>query len=53
MKYVTFSLQNEAIPQIGVVQEDRVISLRKAFGAQWEGPFPSSLLELIQIGPEA
>lgn len=53
MRYVTYSLRNENIQQIGVVHENRVIPLRKAVGNQWAGPFPSSLLELIQIGPEA
>ena len=53
MRYVTFSVRNESTQQIGVVSNDRVIPLRKAFGAHWEGPFPSSLLEFIQIGPEA
>jgi len=53
MKYVTFSLQNEPALQIGVVRDDRVIALRKAFGSHWEGPFPGSLLKLIQLGPSA
>jgi len=53
MKYVTFSLKNEPAPQIGVVQDDRVVSLRQAVGNQWEGPFPATLLELIQLGPSA
>ena len=53
MKYVTFSLPNEPTPQIGAVQDDRVVSLRQAVGNQWEGPFPGSLLELIQLGPSA
>jgi len=53
MRYVTFSLQDEPFPQIGIVWEDRVIALRKAFGTHWEGPFPSSVLEFIQTGPEA
>jgi 2-keto-4-pentenoate hydratase/2-oxohepta-3-ene-1,7-dioic acid hydratase in catechol pathway len=53
MRYVTFSVRNENTQQIGIVQGDRVIPLRKRFGAQWEGPFPSSLHEFIQIGPEA
>lgn len=53
MRYVTFSVRNESKQQIGVVWDDRVIALRKAIGDQWEGPFPASLLELIQIGPEA
>ena len=53
MRYVTYSLRHENIQQIGVVQENRVIALRKAVGNQWTGPFPASLLELIQIGPEA
>ena len=53
MRYVTFSLQDEPFPQIGIVWEDRVIALRKAFGTHWEGPFPSSVLAFIQTGPEA
>jgi 2-keto-4-pentenoate hydratase/2-oxohepta-3-ene-1,7-dioic acid hydratase in catechol pathway len=53
MKYVTLSLKNEPTPQIGVVRGDRVIALRQAVGNQWEGPFPATLLELIQLGPNA
>ena len=53
MRYVTYSLKNENIQQIGVVHENRVFPLRKLVGDQWAGPFPASLLELIQIGPEA
>ena len=53
MRYVTFSARNESTQQIGVVWDDRVIGLRKAIGDTWGGPFPASLLELIQIGPEA
>ncbi len=53
MKYVTFSLQNEPTTQIGAVHDNRVIALRKAYVNQWEGPFPASLLELIQLGPDA
>jgi len=53
MRYVTFSVRNESTQQIGVVWNDRVIALRKAVGNQWQGPFPTSLLELIQTGPEA
>ena len=53
MKYVTFSIKNEPAPQIGVVRDERVIALRQAFGSHWEGPFPASLLELIQLGPSA
>ncbi len=53
MRYVTFSLPNETMQQMGAVREDRVIALRRAYGNQWEGPFPGSLLELIQLGPSA
>ena len=53
MRYVTYSLRNENIQQIGVVHENRVLPLRKLAGDQWAGPFPSGLLEFIQIGPEA
>lgn len=53
MKYITFSFRNESTRQIGAVHEKHVIALRKAYGNEWEGPFPASLLELIQLGPDA
>ena len=52
MKYVTCSLRNEMVRHLGAVRENRLLVLRKAAASEWPGPFPSSLLELIEAGPE-
>jgi 2-keto-4-pentenoate hydratase/2-oxohepta-3-ene-1,7-dioic acid hydratase in catechol pathway len=52
MKYVTFSLPNEPAARIGFIHDDRVIDLESLVARAWAGPFPETLLELIQAGPE-
>jgi len=64
MKYATFSLNTSAQDEsaqdedsrlrLGVVLGDRVAELRALLGPTWKGkgPLPSSMLELIDAGPE-
>ena len=52
MKYVTCSLRNETVRHLGVVRENRLLVLRNPAASEWPGPFPLSLLELIEAGPE-
>jgi 2-keto-4-pentenoate hydratase/2-oxohepta-3-ene-1,7-dioic acid hydratase in catechol pathway len=53
MKYATFSLPNDSAPRLGVVDADRLFDVTKLVAGKWPGPAPSSLLELIQAGPDA
>lgn len=52
MKYATFSLAPDGRPRLGVVRGDRMLELT-AVPPSWRGPMPSSLLDLVQQGPEA
>jgi len=51
MKYVTFSLASDVVPRLGVVHGDRVIDTAMLPAGDWRPP--SSLLDLIQQGPDA
>ena len=55
MKYATFSLSHDPTHRLGVVVADHVAELRALVGPQWKGkgPLPSSMLELIDAGPQA
>ena len=53
MKYVTFSLAHDATERPGAIDSDRVLDVQALAAGKWRGPFPGSLLELIQMGPEA
>ena len=54
MKYATFSLSDDPSHRLGVVVADRVTELRALVGPQWKGrgPLPSTMLELIDAGPQ-
>ena len=54
MRYATFSLSHDPSPRVGALTGERVVELRALIGAQWKGkgPLPSSLLELIDGGPD-
>ena len=54
MKYATFSLSHDPSHRLGVVVADRVTELRALVGPKWKGkgPPPSSMLELIDAGPQ-
>jgi 2-keto-4-pentenoate hydratase/2-oxohepta-3-ene-1,7-dioic acid hydratase in catechol pathway len=52
MRYVMFSLPGEAAPRLGVLQNDSVLDVRTLAG-EWPGGIPSTLLALIQRGPDA
>jgi 2-keto-4-pentenoate hydratase/2-oxohepta-3-ene-1,7-dioic acid hydratase in catechol pathway len=53
MKYVTFSLSNDAVPRLGALCGDRIVELQAAAASKWRGPFPGTLLDLIGMGREA
>lgn len=54
MRYATFSLGEDSTQRLGIVLEDRIVELRALLGPHWKGkgPLPSSMLELIDAGPE-
>lgn len=53
MRYVTFSLDTERIPRLGVLHGDRVVDVQSCSSPTGSGPLPGTLLELIQQGPDA
>jgi len=55
MKYATFAVSYDPGPRLGVVVDDLVVELRALLGPQWKGkgPLPSSMLELIDAGPQS
>jgi len=53
MKYATFSLPPDTTPRLGIVRSDRVLDVATLSPSTWRGRMPSSLLELVQQGPEA
>ena len=52
MKYITFCERDSARPRIGAISEECAIGLEIAAAGKWPAAFPSSLLELIQAGPD-
>lgn len=54
MKFATFSLSHDPNQRLGIVVNDRLVELRALVGQQWKGkgPLPSSMLELIEAGPQ-
>ncbi len=53
MRYATFSLPNDAHRRIGLAIGSLMFDLEKLVGQDWVEPFPRSLHEFIQAGPEA
>ena len=53
MRYVTFSTTTDSTPRLGFLRGERVLDAATVATSGWSGPFPRSLLELIQLGPEA
>ena len=54
MKYATFSLFNDRSERIGVVRGDEpndLLDLQKLIGSSWNGPFPTSMQQLVDAGP--
>jgi 2-keto-4-pentenoate hydratase/2-oxohepta-3-ene-1,7-dioic acid hydratase in catechol pathway len=51
MKYATFSLSSDVVPRLGVVRGDRMLDAASFPVDGWHPP--SSLLDLIQQGPDA
>ena len=52
MRYATFSLPGDPTPRLGAIANDRVIDVVEAIQDTWPGPAPTSLLALIQAGPD-
>lgn len=53
MRYITFSTADEGKLRFGAALKDYVVDLEMAAAGKWRGPFPASLLALIQAGPDA
>ncbi|MEP7304265.1 MAG: fumarylacetoacetate hydrolase family protein [Acidobacteriota bacterium] len=53
MRYATFSLPGDPTTRLGALANDRMIDVTEAVKDTWPGPAPSSLLALIQAGPDA
>jgi 2-keto-4-pentenoate hydratase/2-oxohepta-3-ene-1,7-dioic acid hydratase in catechol pathway len=51
MKYATFSLPSDVVPRLGAVRGDRIVDVSTLPATGWRPP--SSLLDLIQQGPDA
>lgn len=51
MKYVTFSLERDAEPRLGVLRDDRVVDLRTLAAPGSTGSLPATMLDLIRGGP--
>lgn len=52
MRYATFSIDRDAAPRLGIVRDDRVIDAA-TLARDWPGTFPRTVLELVQLGPDA
>jgi len=52
MKFITFSTSSDPTPRLGVVRGDSIVDAA-ALGTSWRGRVPSTLIELVQQGPEA
>jgi len=53
MRYTTFSEYDKVAHRFGTCSEECVIDLERAAAGKWPGAFPTSLLHLIQSGPES
>ena len=53
MRYATFSLTSDPAPRLGIVRGDRLVDFAALAGGRWPGTVPSTLLALIQQGPDA
>ena len=53
MRYVTYSLPGDSTERLGAVRNGRVIDAVAGVKGTWPGLPPSSVLALIQAGPEA
>jgi 2-keto-4-pentenoate hydratase/2-oxohepta-3-ene-1,7-dioic acid hydratase in catechol pathway len=53
MRYATFSLTSDSAPRLGIVRGDRLVDFTALAGGRWPGTVPSTLLALLQQGPDA
>jgi 2-keto-4-pentenoate hydratase/2-oxohepta-3-ene-1,7-dioic acid hydratase in catechol pathway len=53
MKYATFSVASSTQPVLGVLLGGRLVELGSIIGHEWSGQPPSSMLQLIDAGPDA
>src|SRR5687767_6408707 len=52
MRYLTFSLDGEAAPRLGVVHGDEIVDVA-SLPASASEPIPATLMDLIRQGPSA
>ncbi len=53
MRYATFSTGSDPVPRLGVLDGDHMVDAAAAVRGTWPGDPPSSLLALVQQGPDA
>jgi 2-keto-4-pentenoate hydratase/2-oxohepta-3-ene-1,7-dioic acid hydratase in catechol pathway len=53
MRYATFSLSSDPVPRLGIVTGTRIVPFHEAVAERWPGELPTTLLSLIQQGPDA
>ena len=53
MRYLTFSLQDDPIPRLGVLHSDDIVDVRSLSGRSGSGPLPETVPELIGGGAAA
>ena len=53
MRYLTFSLKADTSTRLGVLTDTGVVDVKAAADGRWPGDAPASLLELLELGPDA
>ena len=53
MRYATYSVASDPAPRLGILQGDHLVDAAAAVTGRWPGDAPTSLLALIQQGPDA
>jgi 2-keto-4-pentenoate hydratase/2-oxohepta-3-ene-1,7-dioic acid hydratase in catechol pathway len=53
MRYATFSVTSDPAARLGYLEGDHIIDAAAAVSGKWPGDPPTSLLGLVQQGPEA
>jgi 2-keto-4-pentenoate hydratase/2-oxohepta-3-ene-1,7-dioic acid hydratase in catechol pathway len=53
MRYATYSLASDPVPRLGALTNHGMVDVAAAVRGRWPGEVPTSLLALIQQGPDA
>src|SRR5215207_6412993 len=53
MRYATFSFPSDPVPRLGIVTGPRIVQFDEAVAGRWRGERPTTLLALIEQGPDA